>query len=437
MIAALVLSFLPAMIRRAGSLDEPRRLALIVGASNYGSDSLGFVRADCFELATLLRDKQRYSVRVWGDGIGDVTPKAKTEEALIEWMDEQWGGSGSHWDQVLFYYSGHGVKLGDRAYLALDTPLKSSEVQRTWMTPEAIVGFLEKKKTSALVVIDSCNSDGYTRAIEAHSAADRLTISLYASANIGLPAFARPVDVIDRSLAFELGVVSDEDLREVAHNREHCSKYLGPGEVPKHSTFNYFFCRALLGWADGVVLNEPRHAGSSCEEGLDPAAYTDFGIDLDELSSYVAIAMCANSSRLETQEPWLRRAGRGGGFMIIPSATAPLARLQKESKDRLEKKCQAMIGKDTKSPRAQVVYEFEPKDLLCTTSWTRKTFCALEEIALQCLGGLPATDNGRKVFVYVGEDENVSTVELRPNSRANRQGSAWFQREGDLFTRKP
>lgn len=135
--------------------DYAKRLALIIGNSNYVGQALKNPKNDATDVANKLRDLG-FDVML-------------TTDASHERMDkdiETFGTRAENYDVALFYYAGHGIQSKGRNYLLpVDAELQSEEQLRYRCTPTDYV--LDKLDRSGckmkIVILDACRNNPFER----------------------------------------------------------------------------------------------------------------------------------------------------------------------------------------------------------------------------------------------------------------------------------
>ncbi len=133
-----------------------KRYAFLVSCEKYGDfSSISFCESDAaliFETLTEYCDYQRQNVEWCQQYAGcDDTPEHIYEKmtTLIE--------NACNGDTFLFYYAGHGIKVGDKGYLLL-ADSKLSDLQNTALDLKRINDLLKESKLNCFLVLDACHS---------------------------------------------------------------------------------------------------------------------------------------------------------------------------------------------------------------------------------------------------------------------------------------
>lgn len=137
-----------------GAAQAPRRLALVVGNSDYTSlEELKGSKRDAQEMETLLKSFGFTATRY--DNFG--TRREFLINAFVPFVSRILEG-----DVVVFYFSGHGFSYGGESFLAplsFETPVKSTEVLDTFLSVTGLLGLITEKNPSLVILIlDACRS---------------------------------------------------------------------------------------------------------------------------------------------------------------------------------------------------------------------------------------------------------------------------------------
>lgn len=137
-----------------GTPQPPRRLALVIGNSDYTSlDELKGSKRDAEEMQKLLESFGFSTVRY-----DNFTSRLDfLTNAFVPFTSSILEG-----DVVVFYFSGHGFSYGGESFLApltFQSPVKSNEVLQTFLSVTGLLGNITQKKPSLVVLIlDACRS---------------------------------------------------------------------------------------------------------------------------------------------------------------------------------------------------------------------------------------------------------------------------------------
>jgi hypothetical protein len=220
---------------------QAKRLALVIGNDSYQqADPLTNARADARAVAAALTST-RFNVTLKQD-----LTLSQMKEALRNFKAQVAGG-----DEVVFYYSGHGVQLDGSNYLIpIDTGAQSADqIKDDSLSLQRVLDDLQDQKaTFALAIIDACRDNpfkGNGRAIRSRGLAPVTAatgqIVLY-SAGAGQEALDRlgdadknPNGVFTRVLIKEMikpGLTADEVLKNTRTQVIALAKSVNHEQVP-------------------------------------------------------------------------------------------------------------------------------------------------------------------------------------------------------------
>jgi hypothetical protein len=244
---------LAALSLAASSAAQAKRLALAIGNDSYRyADRLNNARADAKAVAAALSSTQ-FSVTLKQD-----LTLQQMKEALRAFKAQIAGG-----DEVVFYYSGHGVQLDGNNYLIpIDTEAQSADqIKDDSLSLQRVLDDLQDQKaTFALAIIDACRDNpfkGNGRAIRTRGLAPVTAASgqivLY-SAGAGQEALDRlgdsdrdPNGVFTRVLVKEMvkpGLTAYDVLKNTRSQVIALAKSVNHEQVPAlydQSTGDFFF----------------------------------------------------------------------------------------------------------------------------------------------------------------------------------------------------
>ena len=244
---------LTALTLAASPAAQAKRLALAIGNDSYRyADRLNNARADAKAVATALSSTQ-FSVTLKQD-----LTLQQMKEALRAFKAQIAGG-----DEVVFYYSGHGVQLDGNNYLIpIDTEAQSADqIKDDSLSLQRVLDDLQDQKaTFALAIIDACRDNpfkGNGRAIRTRGLAPVTAASgqivLY-SAGAGQEALDRlgdsdrdPNGVFTRVLVKEMvkpGLTAYDVLKNTRSQVIALAKSVNHEQVPAlydQSTGDFFF----------------------------------------------------------------------------------------------------------------------------------------------------------------------------------------------------
>ena len=256
---------------------QAKRLALAIGNDSYRyADRLTNARADAKAVASALAST-RFSVTLKQD-----LTLQQMKEALRSFKAQIAGG-----DEVVFYYSGHGVQLDGNNYLIpIDTEAQSADqIKDDSLSLQRVLDDLQDQKaTFALAIIDACRDNpfkGNGRAIRTRGLAPVTAASgqivLY-SAGAGQEALDRlgdsdrdPNGVFTRVLVKEMvkpGLTAYEVLKNTRSQVISLAKSVNHEQVPAlydQSTGDFFFVPGTPGTSGAqpaLAAASPRAAPS-------------------------------------------------------------------------------------------------------------------------------------------------------------------------------
>ena len=130
--------------------ESSKRLALVIGNSNYESRPLRNPEHDADDMAEALRSAHFEVREVKNVGLSEIR---SVSDEFIE--------TASHYEVALVYYSGHGIEFQGRNYLLpVDANIKSdAEIPRMSLDLEDLLVRINRKKPTAIVmIVDACRS---------------------------------------------------------------------------------------------------------------------------------------------------------------------------------------------------------------------------------------------------------------------------------------
>jgi hypothetical protein len=225
----------------AAAPAQARRLALVIGNDSYQhADPLTNARADARAVAAALRDTD-FEVTLKLD-----LPLQGMKEATRNFKNQVRGG-----DEVIFYYSGHGVQIdGNNFMIPVDTAGESADQIKDDSIPlqRVLDDMQDQKAKFTLAIIDACRDNPFrsngrairTRGLAPVTAADGQAV-LY-SAGTGQEALdnlgsgdANPNGVFTRVLIREMkrpGASFDQVIHDVRNQVVELAKSVGHDQTP-------------------------------------------------------------------------------------------------------------------------------------------------------------------------------------------------------------
>lgn len=150
---------LVALLMSTFSAYAGKKVALVVGVGAYTTQNvLESSRKDSILVGNFL--KQRGFDLVGGGPLADLN------KAQYDWAIEKFSEMAQGADQVVFYYSGHGMQIGGTNYLfPVDSPFVStSNIQFRFINMGLVMNVLERSGARLkLVVLDACRNNPFVK----------------------------------------------------------------------------------------------------------------------------------------------------------------------------------------------------------------------------------------------------------------------------------
>jgi uncharacterized protein YjbI with pentapeptide repeats len=307
----LLLFGLAAMLASADGNAQGRRLALVIGISNYENPG--------WNLDLAIRDSETVAEALRKHGNFIVTPIVDPTARLLRLQVEEFAAKIRPGDFVVVYYAGHGIQhRGQNYLLPSDFPPELSQLEKMGLSANALIEQLNVKKPAMkLLILDACRNNplggantGLAAMEPSRSSDTRIEFAAGAgqAASDGLyarhlvKALSKPgldVDAVFRDVRG--AVLSDSDQRQMPYSS---------GGL----TVNFFFVAPDSALADGDrALSLLERTASMMPQG-------DLGQVL-AVESLVRRHHAFNGTRL-LQGVWLRSGNFTGGSFAAASLVA-------------------------------------------------------------------------------------------------------------------